>query len=101
MIFLNSHSFSEEAEWHYGTEVRFIEHSEIPGVRIVWLSSAKELEGTYEGIGSHRGDRRFGSYDRKYRIRIRATEGSPKVSPITIEWWSQTENWLATVPRQT
>lgn len=84
---------SQEIEWQYGTEVRFIEHSEIPGIRITWLSSAKELEGTYEGTGSHPGDRRFGSYDRKYRIRIRATEASHQVSPINVEWWSQTENW--------
>lgn len=93
IFFLNFRSFSEEAEWQYGTEVRFIEHSEIPGIRIVWLSSAKELEGTYEGTGSHPGDRRFGSYDRKYRIRIQATEASHQVSPINVEWWSQTENW--------
>lgn len=83
----------QDMDWHYGTEMRFINHSEVSGVRTVWLSEIKELDGVYEGKGSHSGDRRFGSYERLYRIRIRARDSGQTVSPVDVDWWSKTEKW--------
>ena len=93
VILVGQHAFAEEADWQYGTEVRFIDGAVIPGIHTVLLSDAKELDGTYEGIGKHSGDRRFGLFERQYRIRIRTNNSSQKVSAVEVEWWSKTENW--------
>lgn len=93
VLLLEQRNFAEEADWQYGTEVRFIDRAMIPGIRTIWLSNAKDLDGTYDGIGKHSGDRRFGFFERQYRIRIRTTDSSQKVSPVDVEWWSKTENW--------
>lgn len=93
VILVGRQAFAEEADWQYGTEVGFIDRTVIPGIHTVWLSDAKELDGTYEGIGKHSGDRRFGSFERHYRISIRTNDSSQKVSSVEVEWWSKTKNW--------
>jgi len=93
ILFIEKHTFAEETDWQYGTEVRFIDRTVISGFRTIWLSNIKDLDGTYEGIGKHLGDRRFGSFERHYRIRIRTKDSSQKVLPVEVEWWSRTENW--------
>lgn len=93
ILSIEQHIFAEETDWQYGTEVRFIDRTRIPGIRTIWLSNIKDLDGTYEGIGKHSGDRRFGSFERQYRILIRTKDPLQKVSPVDVEWWSKTENW--------
>jgi len=92
-FFLTISCQAEDVDWNYGTEMRFIDRSIVPGIRMVWLSNTKELDGVYEGKGSHTGDRRFGPYERLYRIRIQSRDSGQTVSPVEVDWWSKTEKW--------
>lgn len=84
---------AQDADWQYGTEMRFLDRSDLGGAEPVFLPDLAELDGLYEGAGSHPGDRRFHSYDRVYRIEIRVRDPQASVSPLQVDWFSKTEKW--------
>ena len=84
---------AQEADWQYGTEMRFLDRSVLGGAEAAWATDLAELGGIYEGVGTHPGDRRFNSYDRVYRIEIRVQDPKKTVSPIQVDWTSKTEKW--------
>jgi hypothetical protein len=84
---------AQEADWQYGTEMRFLDRSDLGGAEPLFLTDLAELDGLYEGAGSRPGDRRFDCYDRVYRIEIRVREPQASVSPVQVDWLGKTQKW--------